>query len=189
MVISNRLHSGHWWGNGEPIHVSAVKQDPDIPAGAVINVSFRNITAQSETGIMIYGTEESPVKGLRLENIRLQIQPGSLEATYGGNFDLRPVYTPELAIFKHDIPALYSQFTKDMVIEDLQVNWGKDLPDYWTNALYCTDFSGLTIDGFIGTPAHPCLSAIELINGSDLTVTGLRPSCPGVKMLNKKNIK
>jgi polygalacturonase len=189
VVISNRLHSGHWWGNGEPIHVSAVKQDPDIPAGAVINVSFRNITAQSETGIMIYGTEESPVKGLRLENIRLQIQPGSLEATYGGNFDLRPVYTPELAIFKHDIPALYSQFTKDMVIEDLQVNWGKDLPDYWTNALYCTDFSGLTIDGFIGTPAHPCLSAIELINGSDLTVTGLRPSCPGVKMLNKKNIK
>jgi len=189
IVIKNRLHSGHWWGNGEPIHVSAIKQDPSIPAGPVKNVRFRNVIAESETGILIYGTEESPVIGLRLENVSLLIQPGSLEAAYGGNFDLRPVHTLELGIFRHDIPALYSQFTKDFVISDLQIIWGTDLPDYWTNAIYCTDFSGITIDGFTGAPAHSSLAAIELVNGSGIFLTDLKPSTPGVQMIKQKNVK
>jgi polygalacturonase len=36
ITIQNRLHAGHWWDNGEPIHVSAIKQDPKIPAGLKI---------------------------------------------------------------------------------------------------------------------------------------------------------
>jgi len=188
-VICTRLHSGHWWGHGEPIHVSAIRQDPGIPAGEIKNIRFRNIIAHSETGILIYGTKESPVTGLLLEDVSLHIQPGPLEATYGGNFDLRPVYPADLGIFKQVIPAVYSQYARDMVINDLQVSWGTALPDYWTNAIYCTDFSGLVINGFTGAPAHPSLSAIELCNGSSASVTGLRPSCPGIKILNQKNVK
>jgi len=163
ITIHSRLHSGHWWGNGEPIHVSAVKQDPGIPAGPVRNVRFRNIIAESESGIVIWGTEESPITDLQFENVSIRITAGMHSDSYGGNFDLRPVYTRELGIFKHDIPALYSQHTSGLKIQGLKVEWGKDLPDYMTHAVYCKDFSNLTISDFNGTAARSSLRAIELV--------------------------
>ena len=163
ITIRNRLHSGHWWGNGEPIHVSAVKQDPGIPAGPIQNVRFRNIIAESESGIVIWGTEESPITDLQLENVSIRITSGVNSGSYGGNFDLRPVYTRDLGIFKHDIPALYSQHTDGLKIKGLNVEWGKDLPDYMTHAVYCKDFTNLTISDFNGTAARSSLQAIELV--------------------------
>ena len=31
IVIQTRLHSGDWWGNGEPIHLSAVRLTKGVP--------------------------------------------------------------------------------------------------------------------------------------------------------------
>lgn len=162
ITIRNRLHSGHWWGNGEPIHVSAIKQDPGIPAGPIQNVRFRNIIAESESGIVIWGTRESPVTDVVLEDVSIRISAGVYSESYGGNFDLRPVYATALGIFKHDIPALYSQYTHRLKIIGLNVQWGKEVPGYMSHAIYCRDFSNLTIHDFYGTAANPSLQAIEL---------------------------
>jgi len=174
ITIQNRLHSGHWWGNGEPIHVSAIKQDPEIPAGPVKNIRFRNIIAESESGIVIYGTIESQVKNVLLENVSIHLKGGKNSAAYGGNFDLRPVYTKDLGIFKHDIPALYSQYTDGLKILDFNVSWAEDLPGFMSHAIYCTEFSNLTIDRFFGTSARPDLAVIELINGKDAVLRKAR---------------
>jgi len=163
ITIQNRLHSGHWWGNGEPIHVSAIKQDPNIPAGPVKNIRFRNILAESESGIVIWGTEESPVTDLVLEDVSIRIAAGVHSESYGGNFDLRPVYTTDLGIFKHDIPALYSQHTHGLKITGFNVEWGEEVSEYMSHAIYCQDFTNLTIRDFHGTAANPSLEAIELV--------------------------
>ncbi|MCK5462938.1 MAG: right-handed parallel beta-helix repeat-containing protein [Bacteroidales bacterium] len=188
ITIQNRLHSGHWWGNGEPIHVSAIKQDPEIPAGPVKNIRFRNIIAESESGIVIYGTKVSPIKNVLLENVSIRLKAGKYSTTYGGNFDLRPVYNTNLGIFKHDIPAVYSQQTEGLKIKEFTVSWDKDLPDYMTHAIYCTDFSNLTLDGFYGASARPGLAAIELANGEEVVLKNLRLSDKSRKLLQLNKI-
>ncbi|MFO7670498.1 MAG: glycosyl hydrolase family 28 protein [Bacteroidales bacterium] len=164
ITIQNRIHSGHWWGNGEPIHVSAIKQDPQIPAGPIRNIRFHNIIAESENGIVIYGTEESPISDVWLEEVSIRISSGINSETYGGNFDLRPVYDRDLGIFKHDIPALYSQYTDGLTIREFRVEWGENLPDYMSHAIHCKAYENLTIYDFDGRAAKPGIKAIELDN-------------------------
>jgi len=175
ITIQNRMYSGHWWGNGEPIHVSAIKQNPAIPAGPIKNVRFRNIIADSENGILIYGTAGSEISDLVLENVSLKISAGEHSDSYGGNFDLRPVYPQELGIFKHDIPALYSQFTKNLTIDGLEVKWGDDLPAYMSFAIDCKEYENLTIRNFSGKAANPSLKAIELDDWKNADVTNINP--------------
>jgi len=189
IIINNRLHSGHWWGNGEPIHVSSLRQDPDIPAGPVRNIRFRNIIAESESGIVLYGTRESPLKDVQLEDVSIRITRGEFTDSYGGNFDLRPVHPTDLGIFEHDIPALYSQFTEGLTIGDLSVTWGDDLPSWMTHAVYCSDFSNLTIDGFYGAPARTGLPAIELMDGKGAALENLRVSEDALKLLQQTNVR
>ncbi len=183
IIINNRLHSGHWWGNGEPIHVSAIRQDPHIPAGPVKHIRFRNIISESESGIVLYGTPESPLQDILLEDVSVHITRGEYTDSYGGNFDLRPVHTTDLGIFEHDIPALYSQFTERLSIRDLAVSWGDNLPPWMTHAVYCSDFSDLSINGFYGKPARNGLPAIELANGSGASLENLRASQDGIRLV------
>ncbi|HDS06040.1 MAG TPA: hypothetical protein ENO05_00305 [Bacteroides sp.] len=185
IIINNRLHSGHWWGNGEPIHVSAIRQNKDYPAGPVKNIRFRNIIAESESGIVLYGTPDAPLQDIQIENVSVHITRGKYTDLYGGNFDLRPVHTTDLGIFEHDIPALYGQFTERLSIRDLAVSWGEDLPPWMTHAVYCSDFSDLTIDGFYGKPARSGLPAIELVDGSGASLENLRTSGDGIRLVRE----
>jgi len=189
ITIQNRIHTGHWWGNGEAIHVSAVKQDPNLPAGPVKNIRFRNIIAESESGIVIYGTEASKISDVLLENVSIRISAGIHSDTYGGNFDLRPVYSYDLGIFKHDIPALYSQYTENLQVIGLQVKWGEDLPDYMTHAIYSREFTFLKIKDFSGTAAQSKYPAIELVDGKGAILENNRTGHKNYKLLRQTNIK
>jgi len=183
--IQSRIHTGHWWGNGEPIHVSAIRRDPASPAGPIRNIRFRNIIAESESGLVIFGTPESTISGVLLEDVSLKISKGLNSESYGGNFDLRPVFNSDLGIFKHDIPALYAQHTEGLKIMGLEVQWGDDLPAYMTQAIYVKEFSKLTIKGFSGAPAHPEYPAIELLEGKGLIFEDNRSNQNGIKLLHK----
>ncbi|MCK5461685.1 MAG: hypothetical protein KAI95_01675, partial [Bacteroidales bacterium] len=155
--------------------------------GSVKNIRFRNIIAESESGIIIYGTKESQVKNVLLENVSIHLKSGKNSAAYGGNFDLRPVYTRDLGIFKHDIPALYSQHTEGLKISGFNVSWAEGLPGFMSHAIYCTEFSNLTIDRFFGTSARLGLAAIELVNGEGAILKNLRSSDNNRKLLQQKN--
>ncbi|MBN1894557.1 right-handed parallel beta-helix repeat-containing protein, partial [bacterium] len=106
ITIETRLHSGHWWGKGEPLHVSAVPQNEKIPCGEIRNIRFVNILARSETGVVVWGHSEGAIRDILFENVRLGIKDGPLSASYSGNIDLRPAYPVQLGVFKHDIPGL-----------------------------------------------------------------------------------
>lgn len=168
ITMSTRLHSGHWWGKGEPIHISAVKDSEQGNAGTINNIRFSNIMATSETGMLIYGSEGSPIKNISLQNVSLTIHKGKYSEMYGGNFDLRPAATKDRALFKHDIPGLFATYVDNLSLTGLTINWDDDLPAFFTHGLEVTHFNGLRIDNFKGRPAFEDghLSAIRISDGS-----------------------
>jgi len=153
MIIDTRLYPGQWWGHGEPIHISALPGLGSTVVGTISNIRFTNIIARGEQGIVLWGADESVLRDIRLENVELTISRGPLTDVYGGNFDLRPVNDPSLGIFKHDIPAVFARHVEGLTLRGFDVRWGSGLPDFFTNAVYCEDFSRLTIDGFRGAGA------------------------------------
>lgn len=150
IIIESRLHNGQWWGNGEPIHISAINQNTGRSLGTIKNIHFDNITAVSEQGIVIYGDEESRIENITLDNINLAIVDGKESKDYGGNIDLRPTADPNTRLFKQDLAALYCQKTDGLKISDFNLKWGDNLEDYFTYGVECSDVTDLSINQFNG---------------------------------------
>ncbi|MBS1606012.1 MAG: cellulase family glycosylhydrolase [Bacteroidetes bacterium] len=173
MIIDTRLYPGQWWGHGEPIHISALPGIGSKEVGTLSNIRFTNIIARGEQGIVLYGSDESSLRDIRLENVQLTLVRGRLTDVYGGNFDLRAVNDPRQGIFRHDIPAIYARHVKGLTIRGLDLRWGDSLPDYFTNAIFCEQFENLTVEDFRGHAAphaSDTTAAIVLKEGVDAVV-------------------
>jgi parallel beta-helix repeat protein len=190
MIISTRLHSGQWWGHGEPIHISSVPGLGSTESGAIRHVHFSNVIATSETGMLIYATTNGLIDDISFDNITLSIKQSALADGYGGNFDLRPTNDLALGIFKHSIPALYANHADNMTIRNMNVNWGKGLPDYFTHAVECTNFENILIDGLheqIDGKNNTTNSTIYLHKGKTSIVKEVSSTNKNKKLLIKDN--
>jgi hypothetical protein len=154
IVINTRLHTGHWWGHGEPIHVSTIHNVGVTKLGTIKNVRFSNIFAKSETGILVHGCEESEIEDLAFDNIRLTITPSPLAKSYGGNFDLRPADRAEKGLFKHEEYGFYAQYVKDMSIRDFTLKWEGDVADYFEKDMEFKDCKNVNIDRYRGVQPY-----------------------------------
>ena len=153
IVIETRLHTGDWWGSGEPIHISAVRLTRDVNLGRIKNVKFQHIICRGESGIVVYGTEENVIENLSFEDVALHIALSPLNGVAGGNFDLRPVLDPKLQLFSHDIPGLYAQYVRNLRIRDFDLSWDPVQQPFFTHGLEIRHFDRVSIDGFHGTGA------------------------------------
>ncbi len=189
IVMHTRLHSGHWWGKGEPIHISAMPNAAGGNSGRVSNICFSDITAFAETGILIYGNSRSVIENITLDKIWLRIDQGKYTNDYGGNIDLRPAYPLSEALFKHDIPALFARYVKNLSLRNLDLTWGTGLPDFFTNGIEATEFENITIDNFCGNANGSSVdnAAIKLINGNGALISGIRNTSG--KSLMKINVR
>lgn len=151
IIIETRLHNGIWWGNGEPIHMSSISRFNDQPSGHIRDVQFNNIKAIGGHGILLFGNEQNHMQNIRFNNIELSIVKGPETMTKGGNFDLRPAAWVDKQIFEHTIPGFYAQYADNLSIRDLSIYWGKDLPSFFTDGIYCLGVSNLYIEGFKGS--------------------------------------
>jgi hypothetical protein len=172
IVMTTRLYTGDWRGKGEPIHVSAVPMSAGRPLGSIRNVRFENIAAESEAGIVIYGSEQSRIQDVSLCDVRLTIRNSPLRGSYGGNFDLRSTDRDDRALFKHDIPALYAGHVDRLDVRGFQVQWEDGLPDFFTHAIQCEDFADLDITAFRGRQAggSGVSAAIALARGREVRI-------------------
>jgi len=167
-VIQTRLHNGQWWGNGEPIHLSAITRFENEPTGSIKNVQFNSIKAVSEHGILVYGDEANSISDLRFNNIDLKIVNGKETKDYGGNIDLRPAADIQKQLFEHDIPGLFAYNVDGLEIDGFKLDWGKDLPDFFTHGIECNSVQGLSIHRFRGSanPNSPDGKEKSLVNTS-----------------------
>lgn len=154
IIIETRLHNGIWWGNGEPIHLSAVSRFPGQPAGQIKNVRFNNIIATGGHGILVYGDEKSHMENIQFNDVQLRLVKGSETMNKGGNFDLRPTAIFEKQIFEHDIPGIYAQYIDNLSITDFRLKWDEGLPEFFTHGIECLEVKDLLIGGFQGS-ANP----------------------------------
>jgi hypothetical protein len=69
---------------------------------------------------------------------------------YGGNFDLRPAAEIKKQLFMHDIPGIYAFHVNGLDISDFNLEWGDDLPSFYTDGIECNSVNNLTIRNFNG---------------------------------------
>lgn len=183
IVIRTRLIPGGWWGKAEPIYIAVQPCAPGATcAPRVRNVVFNNITAEAENGVLLWGAEGAPITGVEFNGVRLHmIAPKpELATSVGGNLDLRWTATdPRNGIVKSDIPAFYAKHVAGLRLNDVEVDWAKSMPDYFSNAVRIEDFSDLAISGFEGRQAQNTSgAAVSLHNGSGVSITNSR-ALPG----------
>jgi len=155
IIIRNRLHSGHWWGNGEPIHVSSITKNEGKQAGHVRNIRFSNIIADSETGILLWGEQPNSLQNIEFDRVQLHIRNSPLAKDYGGNFDLRPTADLRYAIFKHDIPGFFVRNADNLKIKDFSLSWDSNVADYHSYGFEAENVKNLYIDPLSKFPAAP----------------------------------
>jgi hypothetical protein len=167
-----------------------VQDSKNSTPGIINNIRFSDITANSETGILIYGNEKSIIENISLKNIKLAINKGKYTESYGGNFDLRPAYPAEIALFSHNIPGLYAQYVKHLNVSHFELNWGEGLPSFFTNGFEITHFSDILLEGVNANPSpvNKGLSAIKLVAGTNAVIRNCSTS-DGSNLLNKEMVK
>jgi hypothetical protein len=149
IVIHTRLHTGHWWGKGEPIHISVLPAtESKSKLGRVRNITFSNILADSESGVVIWSQEPGRIEDVTFNQLRLNVRKGPLSTSYGGNIDLRPALDPKWAIFRHELAGIFCHGANGLTLHHIDVSWDTDGPEYYTSALWCENSSRVVIDGF-----------------------------------------
>jgi Endopolygalacturonase len=164
IIIRCRLHKGHWWGKGEPIHVSSIPRLKNDKAGIVRNINFSNITAECETGVVIWGDNEDDIQDIVFNNVRIDIKESPIAEIYGGNFDLRPTNSMATSIFEHDIPGIFARNIKGFRLKDTDIQWNGTFLPFYTYAIECENVKGLVFDRFKGNAAQENLPSRNLKN-------------------------
>ena len=61
----------YFWGYGEPICITALDRSHEIKAGTIHDLIFKNITADCENGILIYGENITSINNIKFKDIKL----------------------------------------------------------------------------------------------------------------------
>jgi polygalacturonase len=191
IVIQTRLHTGHWWGKGEPIHLSVLPdQKTQTSLGRIRNVAFTNILAESESGVVIWSQEPGQIEDVTFNQVRLRVRKSPLSESYGGNIDLRPAFDPQWAIFRHDLAGIFCHRAAGLTLNQVEVRWDAEMPDYYDHALWCEQTDGVVIDGFRGRQSGPGAdrSALFLDSVRNVTIRNAQAAEGTTTFLRHRNL-
>ena len=106
-----------WWGEAEPIALTAVKRREDTRLGCIRNVTFRNILCRGENGIMLYGEDSRCIQGISFDHVSLEL----LETTDHPKDcrDLRPCAREE-QLLPGSPAILFARGARDVIFNHLQ---------------------------------------------------------------------
>ncbi|OKS85112.1 glycoside hydrolase family 28 protein [Mucilaginibacter polytrichastri] len=172
MHIETYLHTGDWWGNGEPIHISAVRGKEHVKLGTIRNIEFNNISCTGENGMLIYGSAESVIQDVRFNNVSFQLKNSKLNDVAGGNIDMRGGLAPKDQLFASDIPGLMAHFVAGLSINNFRLSWDNSITQpYFTSGIAADHFKDLYISGFKGSaaPQNTKAAILSLSNGIGVT--------------------
>src|SRR5262249_974890 len=107
------------------------------PAGSIRNVLISNVIARGRGTSLLNGHPDSPLEGIRLENVRLFVS------------------ADPNAPFEKGGPALQIQRVRDFELKDVEVIWEGPGSGDWQSAIVVNQAQDLRIDGFRGRQAVP----------------------------------
>ena len=74
LSIETRRSDIMWWGEAEPIAITALDRNDDTHVGTIKNVHFQNIYCSSENGVFIYGNPGSDnISDVTFENVAVEL--------------------------------------------------------------------------------------------------------------------
>lgn len=173
MTIETKMHTGDWWGNGEPIHISAVRGKPNVKLGVIKNVEFNNITCKGENGILLYGSDQSILQDIRFNHVSMEFVNSKLNDVMGGNIDLRGCLDEKEQLFASDIPGFMAHYVNGLTLNDFKLTWDNSIiQPSLTNGIAIDNFKDLKIVDFKGTssPSNKALPVIFLKNGQGVNI-------------------
>ena len=72
--IETRMFSKkHWWGEAEPIAITAVKRRDDVQVGYIRNIRFQNINCTGENGILLYGDPSQNISNISFDHVQIRL--------------------------------------------------------------------------------------------------------------------
>ncbi|MEO7119794.1 MAG: hypothetical protein ABIY62_01780, partial [Ginsengibacter sp.] len=169
--IETHLRTGDWWGNGEPIHISAVRGKDSVKLGQIKHLLFENIICKGENGMLIYGSDESIIEDISFDHVRFELTDSKLNDVAGGNIDLRGS-SLEKSLFESDIPGLLARYVKDLHINDFNLKWTSTRMPYFTNGIELDHFENVEIKDFDGSasPINSHAFRIYASNGKQFSI-------------------
>lgn len=162
--IETRLHTGDWWGNGEPIKISALRGVPDNPVGIIKNINFSNITCLAENSVLLYASDETKIENVYFNNFDFVIRKSALEKVGGGNFDLRPNTVKGKELYASNIPVVYMENVENVYFNQGNLGWnGVEAPHY-THAIEAIKVKNMKLNNMTAapSPSNPKLPAVSL---------------------------
>lgn len=165
--IETRLHTGDWWGNGEPIKISAMPGGPNTPPIAGIrNVFFNNITTNSEGPIIMYASEHAKLENIYFNNFEFILKESKLVDITGGNFDLRPTTVEGMELYESNIPVIYVENAENVYFNQGNIGWKGSFKPYHTNAIEAKNVHNLKLNNMTATasPSNANLPALSTVD-------------------------
>ena len=145
VYIETKLRTGDWWGNGEPIHISAIRGKDSVKLGSIKHVMFNNIICKGENQILLYGTPESVIEDVSFQNVRFELTDSKLNDMGGGNIDLRGVSGTKSGLFQSKIAGILMSYVKDVRIEDVSLKWSGTRMPYFMHGLQLQHFENVMV--------------------------------------------
>jgi len=150
--LVSRYFADPWWGRGEAISLTALPRTPQTRLGTLHHVRFRNVTGRAENSVRVSGTPESRIHDVQFEKVEVKLDRWTQYP--GGLFDNRPT-SVLLPIEPHGNPGFSLRYVDRVLLQECEVSWGRNRPDYFTYALEAENVTGLTMARFRGPAAHP----------------------------------
>lgn len=113
VVMDTRIICGEWWGKGEPLVIAT------SGSGRIRDVSFSNIRARSDNGIVVVGSRHS-VGAIALQDWDLTLRYGLNRPLYGRFIDLQPAPTRPALDAEKRIPWLYAADVGELLVRDIR---------------------------------------------------------------------
>jgi polygalacturonase len=170
VFIETHLRTGDWWGNGEPIHISAVRGKENVELGKIRHVLFSNIICEGENGLLVYGSKESVIEDIVFDHVRFTLKDSKLNEVAGGNIDLRGCLYPQEQLFKRDIPGFLAAYVEGLRITDYSQTWEATRMPFFTHGIELTHFENVIIAGYQGnaSPVNKSAHRIYAVDGKGL---------------------
>ncbi len=169
--IETRMHTGDWWGNGEPVKISAMRGVPKDRIGTISNIFFSNITCLGENAILMYSSDESLLRNIYFTNFDFILRKSKLDKVSGGNFDLRPNLVPGKEVYKSDVPVVYIENAENVYFDQGNIGWDGVESSYYTNALAAVKVTNLKLNNMTAhpSPSNRQLPAVSLTSCKRVT--------------------
>ena len=140
--IDTRLFSKvYWWGEAEPIALTAVRRKDDTQVGTIRNVTFSHIYCTGENGILIYGDNDCNISDIIFEDVSLHL---TKRTDWKKNLhDLRPCQ--DNTILEGSLNAVFARNAKNVTFNDLKVTVDENMTEYMEEPYDIWDCANITL--------------------------------------------